>query len=74
MYTRKRIDIKLPQIVITKIDELCIKKAITRTNYIETLIRMDLKKRNIIIEEQPLKDYGKFEDWGWTEKIKRNKK
>jgi metal-responsive CopG/Arc/MetJ family transcriptional regulator len=71
MSTRKRIDIKLPELLLQKVDELCDKKIITRTNYIETLIRYDLKKRGIEIE-QP-KDYGTFEEWGWDEKPKLKK-
>lgn len=72
-YTRKRIDLKLPEIILAKVSILCHQKAIDRTNYIETLIRMDLKRRNILVEEVEKKDYGTFEDWGWEEKPKLRK-
>jgi hypothetical protein len=64
--TRKRIDIKLPKLLLRKIDESCKQKMISRTAYIENLIRYDLKKRNIEIE-LPI-NHGSFEDWGWEEK------
>jgi hypothetical protein len=74
MYTRKRIDLKLPCIILENVEKICFQKAINRTNYIETLIRFDLKKRGLIIDEQPKKYYGSFEEWGWDDsKIKRKK-
>ena len=70
MNTRKRIDLKLPEIILVEMEKVCFKKAISRTNYIETLIRMDLKKRNILVEDFEKKNPGTFEDWGWEEKLK----
>ena len=64
MSTRKRISIKLPELLLQKTDELCKKELKTRTNYIETLIRNDLEENGIDFE--PKREY-KLEDW-WDEK------
>lgn len=74
MDARKRIDLKLPKLILNEVEKICFKKAITRTNYLETLIRADLKKRGIIIEEYKKIDCGTFEEWGWEEKPRIYKK
>ena len=70
MGTRKRVSIKLPELLLQKADELCKKKVVTRTNYIEGLIRADLEENGIDFE--PPEEY-KLEDW-WDEKDNLKKK
>lgn len=50
---RVRKDITISEMIIKKADELCIKLDLTRSTYIEMLIRADLKKRSIITEKNP---------------------
>jgi hypothetical protein len=70
MSIRKRIDIRLPELLLQKADELCEKELLTRTNYIENLIRADFEERGIDFE--PPKEY-KLEDW-WDEKDNTKRK
>lgn len=50
---RVRKDITISKAIIKKADELCAKLDLKRSTYIEMLIRADLDKRNIQIEEDP---------------------
>lgn len=63
-----RKDFTISEMVIKKADELCIKLDLTRSTYIEMLIRADLKKRNILVENkpEPVKWEGAIEDMPLT--------
>ena len=60
---RKRVDFRLPDLIITAAKKLCAEKEITFTNYIEMLIRADLKRRKKIISKEVIvKDWDNIED------------
>jgi len=59
-----RICITIAPIVKTEMDKLCDELEMKESTYIEMLVRMDLKKRNRIIEQPKI---YKLEDW-WDEK------
>jgi len=65
---RIRKDITISKMVVKEADELCIKLDLTRSAYIEMLIRADLKKRNILVENkpEPVKWEGEIEDMPLT--------
>jgi metal-responsive CopG/Arc/MetJ family transcriptional regulator len=47
---RKRVDLRLPQTLIDIIDKFCASQNMTRTFYIETLIRNDIKQKSLLME------------------------
>jgi len=49
---RVRKDITISKKVIEQADKLCIDLDMKRSTYIEMLIRADLKKRNILVENK----------------------
>lgn len=49
--TRK--NFRLTSSLVTTAEKLCKAKDVTLTNYIETLIRYDLRKRNLISKPKP---------------------
>ena len=62
MYTqRKRVSIRLPKLLVDKIDEVCQVQRITRTNFIEQSCRNRLNELGIKTKEQKELIYGR--DW-----------
>ena len=72
MYTRKRVDFRLPPDILKAAKDLCKYQSMGFTYYIESLIRIDLKKRNLFPQPEPV-NHGTFEEWGWEEKSKLKK-
>jgi hypothetical protein len=71
-YTRKRSDLKLPENLLVATDNYCLKKSISRTFYIESLIRNHLKKEGVELPENELTDHGSYDVWGGEEiKLRR---
>lgn len=64
----KLISFYVPENLLSNIDEFCIKNELTRTNYLLTLARTDLKKRKIITEK-PIVRHGN----GWINGIWQGK-
>lgn len=63
MYTqRRRIDLRLPSYVIEAMDNFCAQNSITRTFYIETLIRQNLKNRVEKINQKIKTTWDDIED------------
>lgn len=65
----KLISLYVPENLLGNIDEFCIRKELTRTNYLLTLARTDLKKRNIIIEKPIIRNGNGWTNGTWQGKI-----
>lgn len=65
----KLISLLVPENLLGNIDGFCIKKELTRTNYLLTLARTDLKKRNIITEKPIIKNGNGWINGTWQGNI-----
>ena len=71
MARRKMITIKLPPLIIETMDSFCAENQLTRTHYIEDLIRADLKRRKRIITKKIInKTWDDIEDMPLYPQIK----
>lgn len=66
---RVRKNIMIAQTVIKEADQLCDKIELTRSNYIEMLIRADLKKRNLIQEKPIIRSGNGWQNNKWMGKV-----
>lgn len=72
MAVRKKISLRLPVNLMDASKDFCKTQSMNFTYYIETLIRSDLKKRNLF-PVAPQIEHGTFDEWGWDEKPKLKK-
>ena len=63
MGVRKRIDMRLPDNLLTAIDKFCADEGLTRTAYFEMLARVHLRKRNRVkIRTETVRNWDNIED------------
>lgn len=65
----KKISMDIPENLLKAIDEFSISKELTRTNYLLTLARHDLKRRKIYYEKPTVRNGDGFINNRWTGKI-----